>query len=623
MSNFLAIATVTAVLKKGLLEVIQTAIPGAEVTTVRPDRQGSGGTPGQGINIFLYQVSLNGALRNADLPMRRASGELINLPQVALNLDYLLSFYGSDLELQQQRLLGIVIRSLHTRPQITRTMVNGVITDSAFSFLAASDLAEQVESVKFVPLSLSLEDLSKLWSVFFQVPFVLSVAYRASVVLIEPDFHPQPTLPVRDFRLYTIPFGQPSIEQIGAGQGVGQPIFSSSTLTIQGNNLSADITKVRISGAELMPIPQEISSKQIRLPLSLLPSGQLRAGIQSVQVIHQILMGTPSAPHNGAESNVAAFILHPLITSLHISGSQVAIQTQPNIGESQRAILLLNEFNPPASRSARSYLLESLPHSGTEPEPIIFDQSTDDPAFTELGLNTSTQVWGSLSGDLSGFSGLTNDPAMFMITIGGEGPHEVRISGPLADLDAVTSALQAGIRSAHTSASFLNAEVARVDNKLLVLPGVKGEKVIFYPSGNDPALTELGLEDIIQMAGSLSGNLAGFAGLTNRRAKVLMKVGKEGFHKVIITGDPGTLDAASSSLQAGIRNAHSSLLFKDAMVARVGDHLLVMHGIKSIIFPVSGVEPAEYLVRVQVDGAQSPLKSDGTGRYLNPRITIV
>jgi hypothetical protein len=44
-----------------------------------------------------------------------------------------------------------------------------------------------IERIKLTPLTLSLEDLSKLWSVFFQVPYALSIAYEASVVLIEPS----------------------------------------------------------------------------------------------------------------------------------------------------------------------------------------------------------------------------------------------------------------------------------------------------------------------------------------------------------------------------------------------------------------------------------------------------
>jgi hypothetical protein len=42
-----------------------------------------------------------------------------------------------------------------------------------------------------------------------------------------------------------------------------------------------------------------------------------------------------------------------------------------------------------------------------------------------------------------------------------------------------------------------------------------------------------------------------------------------------------------------------------------------------IEIPTSGVAPGEYLVRVQVDGAQSPLQVDeNTGIFIRPRVQI-
>ena len=55
---------------------------------------------------------------------------------------------------------------------------------NASAFLTTSNL-EEVELVKFTQLPLSLEELGKLWSVFFQTTHVLSVAFQGTVVLIE------------------------------------------------------------------------------------------------------------------------------------------------------------------------------------------------------------------------------------------------------------------------------------------------------------------------------------------------------------------------------------------------------------------------------------------------------
>ena len=44
-----------------------------------------------------------------------------------------------------------------------------------------------------------------------------------------------------------------------------------------------------------------------------MPAG-LKAGVQSVQVVHELLMGEPSPAH-GVSSNLAAFVLHPEIVA--------------------------------------------------------------------------------------------------------------------------------------------------------------------------------------------------------------------------------------------------------------------------------------------------------------------
>jgi hypothetical protein len=216
MSNFLAIATVTAVLKKNLYNALVDSedqnISGAAVTTVRPDKLGNGSSE-RGVNIYLYMVTPNTALRNTDMPNRSSEGKLVQRPQIALDLHYLLTFYGEDKALEPQRLLGKVVRTLHTSPILTRHMIEKAIneylndtTDPSFSFLKSSNLADSLETIKFTPASLSLEELSKLWSVFFQTPYRLSVAYTASVILIESADTPQKALPVRERSIYVSPF---------------------------------------------------------------------------------------------------------------------------------------------------------------------------------------------------------------------------------------------------------------------------------------------------------------------------------------------------------------------------------------------------------------------------------
>src|SRR5262249_49957897 len=99
MSNFLAVATVTATLGQVLQAAISSDVPGATVTTIRPE--GPGARPAE-VNVYLYQVTPNAAYRNADLPTRGSNGQVVQRPQAALTLHYLISFYGDDSKLEPQ-----------------------------------------------------------------------------------------------------------------------------------------------------------------------------------------------------------------------------------------------------------------------------------------------------------------------------------------------------------------------------------------------------------------------------------------------------------------------------------------------------------------------------------------
>ncbi len=347
MSNFLAIATVTASLRRTLEAALIIDVPGSKVSTVRPE--GTGITT-KGANLYLYQVTPNASMRNINMPDRSSEGRLVQRPQVALDLHYLLTFYGDDLNLETQRLLGSAVRTLHARPVLTRQMIKDTIIDTLYNnILKGSNLADAFETIKFTPVHLSLEELSKLWSVFFQTPYRLSLAYTATVVLIESDESPQSTLPVRERNLYVVPFHQPVVEQVISSKGADMPIVEGSTLIIKGKKLRGDITLARVNGIEITPT--DTNEGQITIPL---PVG-LQAGVQGLQVIHQILMGTPPVPHKGVESNLVAFVLHPSITKVTISnlkGTGTALRSalltiiiNPIIGKNQRVVLLLNKIS--------------------------------------------------------------------------------------------------------------------------------------------------------------------------------------------------------------------------------------------------------------------------------------
>jgi len=351
MSNFRAIATVTATLQRVLTAAIQADVPGATVTTVRPAEGQHTNLPDTGVNLFLYRVSPNPSWRNQDLPSRRSDGELARRPQAALDLHYLFSFYGDDLTLEPQRLLGSTVAFLHGQPLLTRAQIEAAVGDATKPFLANSDLAKQVDLVRFRPLDMPLEELSRLWSMFLQVRYVLSTTYQASVVLVERQLTPQPALPARGYNLGALPLRQPYISRVVAQAGEGAPITPGAAVYIEGLGLQEAVTRVEIDGAAVAV--DEVHPERIGLTL---PAG-LAAGPHGVQVRHGVEIGAPGVDHLAFGSNLGTFAVQPVITQsgggydIVISDVQgggaeprsatVTVDVAPEVGPGQTATLEL------------------------------------------------------------------------------------------------------------------------------------------------------------------------------------------------------------------------------------------------------------------------------------------
>jgi Pvc16 N-terminal domain len=351
MSNYLAIATVTAVLGDLLQAATMPDVNGATVTTLRPDAGDS--LPAVGVNVFLYQVLPNAAWRNEDLPTRRASGETVQRPRAALDLHYLLTFYGADNQLEPQRVLGSVVRTLHARPILTREAIRTTIAKSSFNYLAKSNLADEVELVRFTPLPLTLDDMSKIWSVNFQTPYRLSLVYQATVVLIESEESTQAALPVRRRNIYVVPFRQVVVDEVLPADATAPLIGPQSKIAIRGSQLRGDITEVW--AGEAQATIESVRDDEIT---ATLPAG-LRAGVQGLQVVQPRPMGTPEVAHRGVESNLAPFVLHPKLIDKSVAAGQITTKLDPLVGRMQRARVLLNEFNPPSTRAARAYSFDA------------------------------------------------------------------------------------------------------------------------------------------------------------------------------------------------------------------------------------------------------------------------
>jgi hypothetical protein len=362
MSNTLAIAAVTSGLRYLLSRALAGAQPGpvgsAQVTTRRPDRlvdDDLGGTF-KGVNVYLLQVSPNHAWNLADLPTRRADGQLSRRPVAALDLHYLISCVGDDDELDAQRLLARAVLALAGTPVLTRELIAAAIDeyddDTGTAFLADADLAEQVEPVKLAPVPQTVEDLSRLWSLL-GTPHQLSVTYTATVVLLEADVSPRVALPVRRRSVSVAPIAPPRIASADTDPPHG-PVEVGTRLHLRGSGLLGSTTRVRVGPAALTPADGAAPDH-----LEVTVDATVRAGIHAVRVEH-VAVGVGQPERVTARSNGIPVLVRPQVGVDSVTADTARLTLTPPLHPGQRAAVGLTSLDPgdPAAVTIR---LDVLP----------------------------------------------------------------------------------------------------------------------------------------------------------------------------------------------------------------------------------------------------------------------
>lgn len=313
MSNVNAVAIATeglkALVQRAFEEAGTTAVSGVRVTAVRP---GAIPTDFRGVNLFLYLVTPNAALRNDDLPTRRSSGELIRRPQLAIDLHYLLTFVGDEAGLEPQRILGAAAAGIHAHPELTPEDIDEIAqTAPADSYLRLhNDLAQQVDRVRFTFAVLSIEELSKLWMTFPQKQYDLSVAVQASVVLLEAPLTPAVRRPVARRGIYTGLPRPPSITLITPQLTPRTVAGTRARLAIDGVALSGETTRVRLGNLDpVAPVSVDDTRVVVEIP------DELRAGVHAAQVLVAHTLSGPDARRFELASETLLFVLEPRITT--------------------------------------------------------------------------------------------------------------------------------------------------------------------------------------------------------------------------------------------------------------------------------------------------------------------
>jgi hypothetical protein len=175
MSDYTAIADVGDTLVELLRANMQDLIPADSIALVSPGE--IEGKDNIRLSLFLYQVSENVYLKNQGMENMGVSKE--KTPPLALDLYYMLTSYPSlgiqdrtERTQEEHSILGRAMQVLYDNPILTGSVLRGSI--------AAYD-----NELHVTITSMSLDDMSKIWSTFKEKSFRPSVCYLVTAVKIE------------------------------------------------------------------------------------------------------------------------------------------------------------------------------------------------------------------------------------------------------------------------------------------------------------------------------------------------------------------------------------------------------------------------------------------------------
>lgn len=176
MNSFNVLRDVSETIKRLLIkENIQENISGLSENTIVFDSPGDI-EPNQEavkLSIFLYQIVENSQLRNIGSEPVGNIGikQKIQYPPVILDLSFIFTPYAKDKD-TELIIIERVVRIMHDNSILRGDILQGKLKESSNN------------EIKIVPNTLSLEELNKLWGMFPNKPFKLSLSYLLTPVKI-------------------------------------------------------------------------------------------------------------------------------------------------------------------------------------------------------------------------------------------------------------------------------------------------------------------------------------------------------------------------------------------------------------------------------------------------------
>jgi len=366
VSNYLAIAQATEALRGLLARSVQFDVPYAVQVEARKPPSEAVTEPT--ITVFCYRITPNASQRNADTPTRDADGRLLRTPTAAYDLHYLISCYGNETQLVPQALLGSVARTLHEQPALS---ADDLETAAGQAFLAGGDLAASPQAVRFSPAKMDVDDLSKLWSMLIQTPYTPSIAFEASLVLLESRHTPAAGRPVREHHVRVVPGRRPVVEELRSrpagsdAEPVEGPVPVGNEVVLTGHDLNGE--KVTVDVAGQIVDPASVDDGQVVFT----PPAGLAAGVHPVKVRHEIAIGDVVRVLDSGEIAMAR---QGTVTAAQVDAGSVVATVDLPVGDRQRVSVLLDELDGAGGyKFTAPYPLPGPrdPHAVTVPAPNV------------------------------------------------------------------------------------------------------------------------------------------------------------------------------------------------------------------------------------------------------------
>lgn len=170
MSNYTVIGDISETLQKLLEDDPWTGISPKPIISHKSPKEII--TEPGNINkvlLYLYQITENVFLKNEKNQIIDSNKML--QPPLCLELFYLVTTYSND-PLQEKYILGKVMQIFFNNPVLSGSVLKGGLSGSS-------------EEIKIIFNPLSLDDLTKIWGAFQDIPYKLSFSYMVTPVFID------------------------------------------------------------------------------------------------------------------------------------------------------------------------------------------------------------------------------------------------------------------------------------------------------------------------------------------------------------------------------------------------------------------------------------------------------